>query len=77
MVELSLTLSTRHNAGAVKHIVEGGIRRMFPNNAKFIHEAKFAEEAAIYSPTSPRIKWEYLQTPGSRPGRCINMIKLN
>jgi hypothetical protein len=68
-VDVSLTLSTRHDAATVQAIVERGLRGMFPNNHKVFNSARFAEEAAIYSSPSPRIRWICLHRPaGSKVG---------
>jgi hypothetical protein len=62
-VDLSLTLSTKHGSFAVKQIVQSGIRRMFPHYPKVYHEARFAEEGAIYSHGAAIIPWKYLNGP--------------
>jgi len=62
-VDLSLTVSTKHGSFAVKQIVQRGIRRIFPHYPKVYHEAKFAEENAIYNHGAAIIPWSYLNGP--------------
>jgi hypothetical protein len=59
-LEVSLTVSTKHDAEAVRKLVEAGARKAWPNNHKIFQALSFAEEAAIYSTPSGRIRWTHI-----------------
>ncbi|MDB6095553.1 MAG: hypothetical protein JWM32_3115 [Verrucomicrobia bacterium] len=65
VIDVSLTLSTKHDAPKVRQIIERGLTRMFPNNYKHFNAAKFAEEQAIYGPGA--ILWQTIHAPVNEP----------
>lgn len=57
LVDVSLSLNAKHNAQAVRELVERGMRGLMPRWSKTFNEVKFAEENALYGADSDEIKW--------------------
>lgn len=58
MLDMSLTVSTKHSAEELAALIERGARNSFPNNHKEFNMLRFAEEAALYSPG--RTRWQHI-----------------
>jgi hypothetical protein len=55
-LDVSLTVDAKHSDAKVRDIVESGIRNAWPNNYKYIHDLRYAEERHIYQ--GKRIRWQ-------------------
>jgi hypothetical protein len=47
-LDVSVTYSATHSPEKLAEIIERAVRQSFPNNYKFFHSLKFAEERHLY-----------------------------
>jgi len=62
-LDVSITLDAKHSDEEVRAIVERGARAAWPNNYKYFHSLRFAEERHIYHRRDNRIQWQSIFKP--------------